>query len=286
MGMVTRDVADWNRPKFNFTKRPRLSFKERAIFYMTSGGSGVLGDGSEGLFGQHEVVAVNLSRIWSGGGFHAKNLRRYLKLAEGPKLCMLTMTKDDLLESAFSKYFYENEGEYEAAKLDSWMPLSFSSYPEEPNMHQIYQAYRTFLCTERSKAWFTTGDHFQTNINIDDLFLQSVEAIPQVVFNTQFVTTDEWMRYTLHSLLKAHKLCKPDVAFWLVGRANPKWMVNVRQVLGKKREIYWVSPRPLFLASKGQRFTAQGTDTPSSLPKLELIDVNYQALKEMVHTYG
>lgn len=283
---ITRNPGDWNNPKLEFHERPPITtHKQRAVFYITSGGVNTIGNVTEPLV-EHELVATNLSRVWSGNGFYARNLKQILRLPQTTKLLLLTMTKDDLLESAWRCYFYADPAEYERVKIDYWMPLSFSSYPVEAHMHQIYQLYRTLYCTEQSRAWFTTGDHFQEGLRIDDLFIKCVTRIQNVVFNTQFVS-DETYKFHLRLFQHAHEISPIHVPFWFVGRADPTFMHNVKKVCGRgSRVLFWVSSKPLYAASKGLRLDLKGKPKPSMLPKVDLVRENYAVFERMVNDYG
>ena len=181
--------------------------------------------------------------------------------------------------------------------VDSWLlpdsyyshgplvPLSFSAYPEEANMHRYYQTLRTLFCTEKSQAWFTTGDHYLSNVRTDDLIQQSALAIPQLVFNMQFSMDGKWLKYHLRLLKHYHELLPANVSFWIVGASTPTFIHNARKVCGA-RPIYYVSAKPLYLAAKGQELTENGGSKKSTAAKHELLMDNFEQFASTVREYG
>lgn len=285
MSAITKGAEDWNKPAYTYTERPRLSFTQRAVFYIASGGVNTIAPGKTHLVSsKHEVVAVNLTRVWGGNGFFSRDLKDYLHLPASTKLVLMTMTQDDLLERGWQKEFYADPSEFQAVGLDAWMPLSFSAYPEEAHMHQYAQLLRTLYCTEKSAAWFVTGDHRLNGMRTDDLILEAVAKIPQMVFNMQFVD-DKWLIYHLRIMKHYHSLVKPDAPFWIIGASTPSFMASVRQVVGS-RIVYYVSAKPLYLASKGQLLLSTGKTAKSALPKKQLLEDNFSQFSSIVTRYG
>ena len=89
---VTKGAADWNKPEYSYTKRPILDYKQKAIFYISSGGVNTIVPKGKPLVPEdHEVVAVNITRVWSGNGFYSKDLKSYLRLSPNTKLLLMTM---------------------------------------------------------------------------------------------------------------------------------------------------------------------------------------------------
>lgn len=286
MTAVTKGAEDWNHPSYKYKERERLDFKNKAVFYISSGGVNTIAAGGKPLIeGSPEIVAVNITRVWSGNGFYSKDLKDYLHLPRSTKLVLMTMCLDDLLERAWEKEFYADPAEYRKVGIDYWMPLSFSGYPKEAHMQQYYQLLRTLYCTEKSKAWFATGDHNFPGIRTDDLVLDVVKHIPQMIFNMQFVVDDEMFKYHLRFIKHYHQLVPKDVAFWMVGSATPTFLHNVRMHCGK-RDIYYLSAKPLYLASKGQGLNITGKNVGSDLPKWELLQANINAFTKTVKEYG
>lgn len=275
---------EWNNPEFKFTERPKLSFKNKAVFMISSGGVNTIAPGDTKLVDNHEVVAVNITRVWGSNGFYSKDLKDYLHLPKKTKLILLTMCLDDLLERAWKTEMYAEPEAYEKVGIDYWMPLAFSSYPEEANMHQYYQFLRTSHATEKSKAWWYSGDHYQITLQLDDLFKKGVEKIQQVMFNAQFISTEEAMRFNFRLFKRWHELAPPETAFWFVGASTPSFFHNVRKLCGT-RDLYFVSPKMLYLASKGQEMTDTGSK-PSDLSKHDLLQVNYDKFSRMVAKYA
>lgn len=287
MTAVTKGADNWNKPEYKYTKRPALSFKQKAIYYVSSGGVNTITAGGKSLVPDGtEVVAVNISRVWGGNGFYSRDLKDYLHLPPKTKLLLMTMCLDDLLERGWSKEFYADYEDYQRVGIDAWMPLSFSSYPEEANMHQYYQTLRTLYCTEASKAWWVTADHKLPLVQTDDLILEAVARIPQMVFNTQFVTDDRSFKYALRTIEHYHKLVDKNVSFWFVGASSPTFVHNVRKQSGL-RDLYFMSAKPLYLASKGQALQLAGTSLPDKQSnKLDLSNENFKTFAKMVKSYG
>lgn len=285
MTAVTKGASDWNKPEYTYTARPKLEFQQRAVFYISSGGVNTIAPGKIRLVDDsHEIVAVNLTRVWSGNGFYSRDLKDYLHLSPKTKLVLMTMCLDDLLERAFTKELYTASQEYTRVGLDAWMPLSFSAYPEEAHMHQYYQTLRTLYCTEKSHAWFVTGDHKLPGLNTDDLILRAAKSIPQMVFNMQFVE-DRWFVYHMQVLKHYNALLPANVSFWIVGSSTPKFMANVRAQVGK-RHVYYISAKPLYLAAKGKLLRADGGSDESELGKKQLLDLNFAQFAKTVKDYG
>ena len=285
MTAVSKGAENLNLPQFKFKQRAPLQFNQRAVFYISSGGVNTIASGGKQLIGDHEVAAVNISRVWGSNGFYSKDLKDYLHMSPNTKLILLAMSLDDLLERAWDKEMYADPTYIQSVGIDYWHPLSFSAYPANTHMHQYYQYLRTLYATEKSEAWFVSGDHYQLDMQFDDLFLQSVDAIPQVVINTQFISSDETLRWHLRLLRHYHKVAPARVSFWLVGAMNPTFMHNARAQCGT-RAMYYFSSKPLYLASKGQELTLGGKSIASSLPKLELVQLNYEMFAKMVANYG
>ncbi len=277
--------TDWNNPSWKFTKRERLSFKNKAVFYVSSGGVNTIAPGSAKLIEDQEVVAVNLTRVWGSNGFYSGDLKDYLHLPKKTKLVLMTMTMDDLLERAWKHELYAEPEAIEEVGVDYWMPVAFSAYPYEGNMHQYYQFLRTMLTTERSKSWFVSGDYFLRSVKIDDLVLQALEKIPQVVFNSQFLTTEHSLRWHLNVFRWYHKLAPKETSFWFVGATTPTALHNIRKVCGD-RDLYFVSAKMLYLASKGQELLPNGKTQKSHLPKIDLVRRNQESFTDFVKSYS
>jgi hypothetical protein len=286
MTAVTKGAADWNKPKYDYKERAKLKFKQRAVFYISSGGVNTIASGGAQLIGDdHEVAAVNISRVWGSNGFYSKDMKDYLHMSPKTKLILLSMSKDDLLERAWTKEMYADVENLQRVGFDFWHPLSFSAYPNEARMHQYYQYLRTLYATEKSEAHFVSGDHYQVGLHLDDLYLESVKKVPQVVINTQFVVDDETWKWHLGLLKHYHEITPPNVAFWLVGATTPTFLHNARKYCGH-RDLYFMSAKPLYLASKGQQLTLGGKSLKSTLPKLELVQENYRQFAQMVKQYS
>lgn len=282
---VTKGAAGYNHPKYTYEERPAVAFKTKAILYIASSVNTVTGGGRV-LPISPEVVAVNLTRVWSKNGFYTEDLKDYLSLSKSTKLLLMTMCIDDLLEDGWRTEMYADPDLFGRHGIDMWMPLSFSSYPSEARMHQLYQFYRTLYATEKSHAWWTTGDHFMgSGLEIDDLYLECAAKIPQVVFNTQFISDEASMRHHLHLLRHAHAITPPHVSFWLVGSATPTFVHNVRAQTGS-RDLYFLSPRPLMVTAKGQKLLASGKTAPDPADKLTLLSRNYETFARVVAEYG
>lgn len=280
---VSKGAEDWNKPVYSYTQRPQLNFKNKAVFYISSGGVNTIAQKGQPLIaGNHEVAAVNLTRVWGGNGFYSKDMKDYLHLSKKTKLILMTMTLDDLLQRAWDREAYGDD--CERVGIDYWMPLSFSAYPEEAHMHQYFQTLRTLYATEKGKAWFTTGDHCMPGLKTDDLILKCAEKIPQVVFNAQFVD-DDTLKFHLVLFRHYHQIMPKGVSFWFVGAASPTFFHNVRKMCGK-RDLYFVSAKPFYLSTKGQELKLSGSSKPSSMPKYDLVQSNYQMFSQMVEQYG
>lgn len=299
LAAVTKNPQNYNAPKFDFKERPRLDFKSKSVFYISSGGVNTIAPGETRLVPDDlAYAAVNLTRVWGGNGFYSRDLKDYLHLPAKTKLILMTITLDDLLERAWSKEFYADPLAFSRVGLDAWMPLSFSSYLESSHMHQYYQALRTHRCIDESHAWFATGDHSFPGLNINDIVLDAVSKIPQLIitphgsYNMEKSVYDQTLTphpcgTHLPAIKRLHALVPPHVAFWLVGpgAAEPSFMATVRRICGS-RDLYWVSPKPFYLAAKGKALTAAGKVAASALPKLELVTYNNKMHDQLVRNYG
>lgn len=282
MAIATKGAKDWNKPEFTYTARPRLTFKNKGVFYIASGGLSTIAPGMTRLI-ETDVVAVNLSRVWGGNGFYSRDLKDYLRLPKSTKLILMTMTMDDLLEKAWEKELYADPTELEKVGLDHWMPIAHSSYPNEAHMHQYYQFLRVMQTTERMHAWFVLANRRQVGLKLDDLFLQAIEKIPNVVFNTQMEESGpEWHMRMIHSW---HKLAPPHVTFWFVGAARPAFVYNTRKICGD-RDLYFVSAKMMYGATKGKLVDEHGRIRPSEMPKIDLVKQNFQNFQRMLSHYA
>ena len=185
------------------------------------------------------------------------------------------------------KEMYADVEELRRVGLDYWMPVAFSGYQKEAHMHQYYQTLRTLYVTEKMRAWWTTGDHRFLGLRTDDLILECAQKIPQLVFNTQFigVNDDELLKYHLVLVRHYHSIMPSHVAFWFIGATSPTFTHNVRAVSGT-RDLYFLSAKPLYLASKGQELQPTGKHKPSKLPKWDLLQENIKSFSSMIKNYG
>lgn len=282
--------SDWNKPKFVFTKRPRLKFKQRAVFYISSGGvPGVANSHPSKLIvpeGAHEIVAVNLPCVWSGKGFYSHDLHDYLKLPTKTKIILVQMCLDDLLERAWETGMYEKTEEFQKVGISYWMPVAVSAYRHEAHMHQYYQFLRMMRTTEVGKSWFASGSYRRKDMYVDDLILQAIESIPQVIFNTQFLVTDDILKQFLMEMRWFHQNCKPEVSFWFVGSATPRFVHNVRKQIGM-RDAYFLSANVLMCGVKGKRLYLDGKSKKDpELGRWDLLQENYHTFSRMVEEYG
>lgn len=282
---VTKGAADWNKPSYAYTKRPVLEFRNKAIFYVSSGGVNTITAGGKELVKPGtELVAVNITRVWGSNGFYSRDLKDYLHLPRGTRLMLTTMCLDDMLERAWNKEMYNDVEDLQRVGFDYWMPLSFSGYPNEAHMHKYYQTLRTLYVTERMKAWWTTGDHHLPGVETDDLILQAAASVPQLVFNAQFAGGDS-LKFHLLLVRHYHSIVPAHVPFWFIGASNATFVHNTRKQAGT-RPLYFLSPKPLYLGSKGQEQLIDGSATKSAMPKLELVQQNYEQFSNMIRQYG
>jgi len=89
----------------------------------------------------------------------------------------------------------------------------------------------------------------------------------------------------LQTLKHYHEIAPPDVAFFLVGGSTPTFVHNVRRVCGD-RELFFLSSKLFYLASKGTALLPSGNKVHSPLPKLELLQENYKTYQNMVNRYA
>lgn len=282
--------ADWNAPKFTFAPRPALSFEEKAVFYLASGGVNAVAGRGEHLFDDPpEIVAVSLQRAWNKtSGFFSRDMHDYFRLPKATKLALFAMTFDDKLEQAWEQDLHADPRHFADVGFDFWMPLSFSTFSGEANMHHWQQAIRTFRATEQSQAWWTTGDHDLPGVRTDDIVLASAKAVPQVVFNVQFAQAEDLdnLRVQLAGIRRYHKIMPAKTSFWVVGTAHPTFVANVRRQCGD-RDVYFVSARPWFLASKSRRLTPAGKYQPAlGREKRDLVRDNYAVFREIVRVHA
>lgn len=288
---VTQNPDDWNAPKYDYTERERLSFDDKAIFHFGNKvkASVVVGDALR----KHAVVATNLKVVLkpSAKGFVSDDLHDYLSLSKKTKIILTTMDIDDHLERAWSEGFYDRIAEYERVGVSYWMPLAFSTYTGDAKMHSYYQFCRTQFATERSKPHFYAGYYRPIGLRLDDLHMKALEKIPQVMFNAQFLGSakSENVERTLRFIAGWHELAPKKTAFWIVGASTPTFIHNVRRLCGK-RDIYYVSSKPLYMTMWGQKMRTDGNErdlTKEEHPeKPELVHENYEMFKSIVNTYN
>lgn len=288
---VTKGAKDWNNPKYKYKEQAKIEFDRKAIFYFNYGSPLQLTDGGKRNLVDHEVIAVNLSSVKSlGKGFFSNDLHDYLCLKKKTKIILTTMTIDDHLERAFEDGFYERPEEMEKVGVSYWMPLAFSAYRGDAKMHWFYQFCKTQICMEKSRPHFVPGYYLHLSFKFDDLILKSLEKIPQVMFNTQFVTADENdFKMQLAKIQKWHFLAPSNVAFWFVGAVTPTIAHNLRKMCGK-RDMYFVSGKPLYLAVHGKQLRPDGLEhklPPHIRPnKLDLIHDNYKVYETIVDKFA
>jgi hypothetical protein len=287
MNAVTGNPENWNEPIFKYTKRPKLTFKQKAVFVIAAGGGPAIAASRNTTLvpESHEVVAVSLRNVWSGRGFYSQDLKDYLKLAPSTKLVMLTNTLDDLLERAWEHESYGGP-EFTRVGIDAWMPLVMSTYKNDAHMHQLYQTYRSLYAAAKGQAWFVGGSSPFYGIKVDDLVHEATKFIPQMTFGTQFIVDDVMLKSLLRTVAHYHKLVDPRVAFWFLGANKPTLMHNIRQNIGD-RDAYFLSPTLLQLANKGKRLTPEGKVVLDGVAaKYDLLQENYANYAALVKRYG
>lgn len=287
---LTKNPDDWNKPVFKFKKRKRIKYDRKAIMYFNYGSALKLA-GPEGYVCEHEVVAVNMSHCMGmGGNFFSRDMHDFLRVPDETDIILTTMSIDDHLERAWEKNNYGDPEKYEAVGIKYWMPLAFSSYQGDARMHAYYQFLRTSRAIEFSSPHFYPGYYHRPGLRLDDLHLQAVEKIPQVIFNTQFFKgSKDNLRYYVANMMRWHKLCPPRVSFWMLGAASPMFIRNMRKVM-PKRDLYFLSAKPLYLAVNGKRLTPNGGERklPRSIEidKLEWIHTNFNLFEQHVAEFS
>lgn len=288
MDAVTQNPENWNDPKYSYTKVERLQFKQRAIFHFSQkcNAKSMVGD----ALAKHEVIATNMKVVVkpSGKGFVSDDLHDFLSLNKQTKIILTTMDIDDHLEKAWLEGFYEKPETYQKVGISYWMPLAFSTYGDsDARMHQYYQFCRTQIAIERSKSHFFPGYYHGAGFRLEDLILKALEAMPQVMFNAQFLGSKNSGNTiaTLKAISRWHRFTPANVAFWVVGASTPSFFHNVRKIVGE-RDVYYVSGKPLYMTLWGQRMKKDGNERdllPDDHPeKPELVKSNYKMFRKLV----
>ncbi len=283
---VTRS-KDYNNPKLEIPKKPKLFFKRKAILNFVFGSAERLAPGESILFPDHEVQATNLSYVKGmGDNFYSTNLKHYIKLKQDAKLILTTMSIDDHLERAWEKEQYGGSF-YSDVKIDYWTPMAFSTYGHEAKMFQYYQFLRTLYSAEMGGSWFTLSTVPRERMKIDDLLAQWLEACPQVMFNAQFIRNDEDIKVYMQDALWWNKFAPDDVPFWFVGPSTPLFMHNIRKVV-PHRDVYWISSKPVWAANSGKVHRRDGGEAkaPLTMSKKELLFENMRTFEEIVKAHG
>ena len=278
--------TDYNNPVFNPVKQPLLTFSQKAILNYAFGSPERIAPEEEILFPDQEVALTTLSFVKGKQDvFYHSDLKKYLKLSPTTKLILSTMSIDDHLEAAWEREQYGGDF-YERVGVDYWTPLAFSIFGREPKMFQYYQFLRLLWSAEQGKSHFVISAVPRTSLQINDLLEKWLEASPQVMFNAQMATNE----HIVHHKTEAKfwdDLAPKHVAFWYVGASTPVFMANIREVL-PKREIYWVSSKPMWCANSGKILRKDGGEARAefSISKKDLLYENAQNFTAIVSKYG
>lgn len=278
---------DFNNPVFNPTKQAKLSFTQRAILNYAFGSLKQIAPEDSILFPDQEVVVSPLSYLKGKGDlFYSHNLKEYLKLASSTKLIASTMSIDDHLEAAWEKEQYGGKEFYGRVGIDYWAPLAFSIFSNQAKMFQYYQLLRMLWSAEFGQSHFVIASVPKVSFEIKDLLETWLEACPQVMFNAQMSTNDSLLWYK-GEVASWDKIASPDIPFWFIGASTPLFMVNIREVI-PKREIYWVSSKPLWCANSGKIFRKDGGEARADfeIPKKQLLYQNVETFQNIVNKYG
>lgn len=287
---VTQNPDNHNEPQYTFTPRERVTFKNKAIFFFSQKcqAKSVVAD----ALASHAAVATNMKVVVkpSGRGFVSSDLHDYLSLNKKTKIILTTMDIDSHLEAAWDQEFYMNPEEYTKVGVSYWMPLAFSTYAGDAKMHRYYQFCRTMLCTDKSKAHFLPAYYRGPGMRLDDIMQRAVDAIPNIMFNQQFVggnKTDS-VKLQLKHIYEWHKFAPKTSTFWIVGASTPTYFHNVRKIVGD-RDVYWISGKPLYMSLWGQRMKEDGNERdlePDDHPeKPQLVKDNYTMFKTLVERW-
>lgn len=278
---------DWNNPKRTYHERPAIKLKKKAVFYVTAGSIGTIVREDDGYLvpPDTEAVAVSLARVWTGKRFASDDMHDYLRMPRKTKLMLFTMNRDDILESAWNAELYADPHKLQQIGFTSWMPIAFSSYRGDAHMQQYFNFLRTTYCIDKSQAWWFVGNYRRPGLRLEDMFDEIVAKVPQIVFNTQFLVSEEITKKALLDVKWFHERYPKNVAFWMVGTATPTFFHNVRKHVGD-RDVYWVSGNPHHFATQGKEFAANGNGKKSRLPKHELVTANMKSFQDLVTNYG
>lgn len=289
---VTQNPDNWNEPKFTFTPRDLLTFKRKAIFHFSQkcNAKSTVASALAGV----PVIATNMKVVVkpNGKGFVSDDLHDFLSLSKRTKIILTTMDIDDHLENAWNEEFYTDPSLYERVGVSYWMPLGFTTTQDkDARMHRYYQFCRTMLATEKSKAHFFPAYYRYPGLRLDDLIMPAIEAIPNLMFNCQFLgsATSDNLAITLRMIKSWHEFAPKRNAFWFVGASTPTFFHNVRKIIGD-RDAYFVSGKPLYMTLWGQRMKKDGNERdllPDDHPeKPDLVRDNYKMFKKLVKKWN
>jgi hypothetical protein len=285
---VTQNPDNWNAPHYEYTKRPILKFDTKAVFHFGQKCNAKNTVGSALM--QHEIITTNMKVVVrpNGKGFVSDDLHDFLNLNKRTKIILTTMDIDSHLETAWEEGFYDRPELYEKVGVSYWMPLAFSTYGDrDARMHQYYQFCRTNIALSRSQAHFFPGYYQGAGLRLNDLILEALEYVPNVMFNAQFLGSAKTsvVKQTIGAIRRWHKLAPEYVSFWIVGASTPTFFHNVRKYVGD-RDVYWVSPKPLYMALWGQQMRVDGNERdlePHERPeKSQLVYDNYEMFRTLV----
>lgn len=236
----------------NYHSAPQLDFKHKGI-NMNQGSPGKTW---EPYPPETEVMAVSLRHIWSPRkGFWSKDLKDYLRLPSETKLIVVTMTKDNELES-YWKHDMHGGPSYEKVGIDYWMPIMFSNYREKGQMSNFYDGIRSFRSLKEGHSQFIPMSF--TNLVVEDLVLEAAKTIKNAVFNGQFILGKALLKVKIHELLYWHYVLPQDVNFYIVGPYSPKTIINIKRFI--PRTIYFISVSPWMAAVRGKIYNRKGKE--------------------------
>lgn len=273
--------GNYKKPSFTFTRRKAISFKSKAV--VSARGGGINSSKGPPYIDELECVAATIKDVWSPRGFYSKDVKDYLRVPKSKKLIIISALLDDWLERMWDAQAFGQD--FEEHGIDYWMPPAFSVYNQDGHMNRYWQMLRTLHALQIGKGHFVPLPN-TSNFEIDDIYLDAIDKIPQATFNCQFAFNDERMIKALGVIRSWHQKVPKHVSFWMIGAGSPKFCRNIRKLLGD-RDVYFVSANPFRLANHGKEMLPDGNGLKvDGVSKQDLLFKNQRTFRSMVTQWG
>lgn len=246
------------REVYEYAKRPKIVLSTKGIV-VTQGSVGSAFGTGYAFAPEIEAVGVNLRHVWAArNGWWSRDMRDYLRVPKTTKLILFTSGYDDTLEKAWDSNMFEED--YTRVGFDYWQNLSFSMYAEDSPMQTYFSSLRSLRSVSASRSWFAEDlpvDHLRPEW-VAARLREQVAAIPQIILNMQFMSTDK-SDILAHAVgvKRLHRDLPLHVSFWIHGPVRP-WIIKLLKNICFKRDLYFMSSGPWIAGHKGQLLRTDG----------------------------